>query len=117
MRDLREGVRRLFNDWRFTAATVLILGLGIGVNTALFSLVNAILFREQPLRDRDRLVDIYQTGVNPGGIDANSYPAYLDIAAYSDVFASTMAVLVPRGVNYLDEGTLRPAVVEHTTAT
>jgi predicted permease len=117
MRDLREGLRRLLRDWRFTTATVLILGTGIGVNTALFSLVNAMLFRKQALADPDRLVDIYQNGANPGGMDANSYPAYLDIAAYTDVFASTTAVLVPRGVNYLDQGALRRAVVEHTTAT
>jgi predicted permease len=116
-RDIREGFRRLCRDWRFTAGAVLILGLGIGVNTALFSLINAALFREQRLADPDRLVDIYQHGANPRGVDGNSYPAYLDIAAYTDIFASTTAVLVPHGVNYLDEGALRPAVAEQTTAT
>ena len=40
-------------------------------------------------------------------LDGNSYPAYLDMAAYTDVFASTTAALVPLGVNYLDRG--RPA--------
>ena len=50
-------------------------------------------------------------------MDANSYPAYLDMAAYTDVFASTTAASVPLGVNYLDEGALRPAIVEVTTAT
>ena len=39
------------------------------------------------------------------------------MAAYTDVFASTTAAFVPLGVNYLDEGALRPAVAEHTTAT
>jgi len=115
-RDARYAVRRLIRDWRFTAAAVLILGLGIGANTAIFSLVNATLFRGDSLADPDRLVDIYQNAINPGGMDANSYPAYLDMAAYTDVFASTTAAFVPRGVNYLDEGGLRPAIAEHTTA-
>ena len=116
-RDLRAAFRTLLRDWRFTAAAVLILGLGIGANTALFSVVNAMLWRERPLVDPDRLVDIYQKGINADGIDANSYPAYLDMAAYTDVFASTTAASVPRGVTYLDEGAVRSAVAEHTTAT
>jgi predicted permease len=117
VRDIRYGVRRLARDWRFTAAAVLILGIGIGANTAMFSLINATLFRQQPFADPERLVDIYQNASNAGGVDGNSYPAYLDMAAYTEVFASTTAVFVPRGVNYLDKGVLRPAVAEHTTAT
>jgi putative ABC transport system permease protein len=116
-RDTRHAVRRLARDWRFTIASIAILGLGIAANTAIFSLVNAALFRQQAVADPDRLVDIYQNGVNPGGVDANSYPAYLDMAAYTDVFASATAVLVPRGVRYQHENALRPAVAEHTTAT
>src|SRR5262245_51715888 len=93
------------------------LGLGIGANTAIFSLVNAALLRESSVVSRDRLVDIYQNGSNPGALDGNSYPAYLDIAEYTDVFAATTAVLVPHGVSYQHESGLRTAVVEHTTAT
>ena len=74
MRDARHGVRRLVRDWRFTAAAVLILGLGIGANTALFGFINAMLFREQSLADPDRLVEIYQNAANVGGIDASSLP-------------------------------------------
>ena len=116
MRETCHAVRRLARDWPFTVAAVLILGLGIGVNTAMFILINATLFRGQSFADPDRLVDIYQIGSNREGIDGNSYPAYLDMAAYTDVFASTTAASVPRGANYLDEGALRPAVAEHTTA-
>ena len=59
-RDTRYGVRRLVRDWRFTTAAVLILGLAIGANTAIFSVVNAVLFRDSPFADPDRLVNIYQ---------------------------------------------------------
>lgn len=110
-------MRRLGRDRRFTAAALLILGLGIGATTAIFSLINAALFRPEPLVEPERLVDIYPRASNPGGIDGNSYPAYLDMTAYTEIFADTTAVLVPRGVNYLHEGALRPAVAEHTTAT
>ena len=117
LRDTRHAVRRLVRDWRFTTAAVVILGLGIGATTAIFSLINATLFRGQPFADPHRLVDIYQNASNPRGIDGNSYPAYLDMAAYTNVFASTTAALVPLAVNYLDGGVLRPAVAEHTTGT
>jgi putative ABC transport system permease protein len=115
-RDARHGLRRLMRDWRFSTAAVLMLGLGIGANTAVFSLVNAVLFRPNGVSNPDRLVDIYQTGVNPNGLDANSYPAYRDIAEYTQIFSGTMATFVPTRITYEDEGTLRAAVVEHTTA-
>jgi predicted permease len=114
--DVRHSLRRLTRDWRFTTAAVLMLGLGIGANTAIFSLVNAVLFRDQGFARPDRLVDIYQNGVNPNGIDANTYPAYLDMAEYTQIFAGTTAAFVPNGVTYEDEGALRSAIVEHTTA-
>jgi len=117
VRDSRHGVRRLVRDWRFTSAAVLILALGIGANTAIFSLVNMALFREQPFADPDRLVDIYQNAPNGGGVGASSYPAYRDMAEYTDVFASATAALVPSGVNYGDGGAVRPALAEYTTAT
>src|SRR5262245_40562267 len=60
VRDTRYAARRLVRDWRFTTAAVLILGLAIGANTAIFTLVNAVLFREQAVADPGRLVNIYQ---------------------------------------------------------
>jgi putative ABC transport system permease protein len=116
VRELRHAFRRLARDWRFTVAAVAILALGIGANTAIFSLINATLFTGQPVADPDRLVDVYQNGVNRDGLDAASYPAYLDIAEYRDVFASTTAASVPLGVSYQHEGVIRPAIVEYTTA-
>ena len=116
VRDIRYAARRLARDWRFTAAAVLILGLGIGANTAIFSVIDATLFRRAALADPDRLVDLYQIGSNPSGVDGNSLAAYEDMAAATDVFAETAAVLVPIPVGYLDRGALRSALVEHVTA-
>jgi predicted permease len=115
IRDTRYSVRRLIRDWRFTTAAVLILALGIGATTAIFSLINAILLRRAPVVRADRLVELYQNASNPGGIDANAYPAYLDMAAYTDVFAASTTTLVPLGLTYQDQGALRPATVEFTT--
>src|SRR6185503_14427889 len=93
VRDTRHGLRRLVREWRFTAAAVLILGLGIGANAATFSLVNAVLFRGQPLPDPDRVVNIYQND-REGRPLAVSYPAYLEMAEQTDIFASIMATIV-----------------------
>jgi hypothetical protein len=77
VRDTRHAVRRLARDWRFTVCDVLILGLGIGANTAMFSVINAVLFRHASVPALDRLVDLYQRSADPRGQDSNSYPAYL----------------------------------------
>jgi putative ABC transport system permease protein len=113
-RDTRHAVRRLSRDWRFTAAAVAILGLGIGVNTALFSLVNAVLFRQYSVADTERVVDIYQN-LRGGGAGANTYPVYLDISRYSDVFASTTAAYAPRTGTFRQGTGIRQGMVEHVS--
>jgi predicted permease len=114
-RDTRHAARRLRRDWRFTVAAVLILGLGIGVNTAIFSVVNAVLFRPQPVVNPDTLVDIYQNA--PGGVPSgSSYAAYLDMAAYTDIFAGTAVTFIPHPVTYSDGGPPRQAIAESTSA-
>src|SRR5512145_102836 len=57
MTDLRHTLRSLARDPGFTAVAVLTLALGIGANTAVFSVVDAVLFRPLPYRDSERLVE------------------------------------------------------------
>ena len=103
VRDTRHAARRLVRDWRFSVPAVLLLGLGIGANTAIFSVVNATLFRPSPFADSERLVEIYQnTKEGPPG--ANTYPVYLDMATATNVFARVMAVTPPLTVNYREGG-------------
>ena len=70
--DLRYAFRMLLKQPGFTAAVVLTLALGIGANTAVFSLVNATLFQHLPVPDRDRLVYVYR-----GASGVYSYPGYV----------------------------------------
>jgi predicted permease len=66
MQDLKYSLRMLWKTPVFTAVVTLSLALGIGANTALFSLVDDLLLRSLPVRDTDRLVQVRQVGLAMG---------------------------------------------------
>ncbi|HJQ21411.1 MAG TPA: ABC transporter permease, partial [Gemmatimonadaceae bacterium] len=75
--DVRYAFRRARSRIGFTAIAIVSLGLGIGVNTAAFSLVNAIVFRKTPLPEPDRVVELFMGhGTDVSG--PMSYPDYVD---------------------------------------
>ena len=79
LNDLRFAVRSLSRARGFTIAVVLTLGLGIGANTAIFSVVRGVLLRPLPHKDGDRLVYLRQSIKGPGGDNINfSVPEILD---------------------------------------
>ena len=77
LQDLRYGLRRLANSPGFTAVAILTLALGIGANTAIFSVVNGVLINPLPFRNADRIVSVFQHMPDfPEG--SISYPNFLD---------------------------------------
>src|SRR5437868_5577391 len=99
VRDTRYGVRRLARDWRFTAAAVLILALAIGANTAIFSVVNAALFREQRVTDPGRLVRIAGVPVTIVGVGPANHRATIDVGVGTDFWLPITALPAIAAVN------------------
>ena len=89
IQDLRYGVRMLWKSPGFTIVAVLTLALGIGANTAIFSVVNGVLLRPLPFRDPSRLVLIAEKSSFP--IISTSYENYLDWRDQSHSFESMEA--------------------------
>jgi predicted permease len=92
--DLRYALRQLRRAPGFAASAILSLALGIGANTAIFSLLDQILLRWLPVKDPSRLVLLNWDGpvysVNAGG-NVLSYPMYKQLRDHNQVFSGLMA--------------------------
>jgi hypothetical protein len=99
--DVPYGLRMLRNNPGFTAVAVVTLALGIGANTAIFSLGNVFVFRALPVKDADRLTVVtaqYWADADPSQL---SYLDYLDYRKQSDAFTDmTFYDLTLAGLGY-----------------
>ena len=76
MNDLRFACRQLLKNPGFTAVAVLTLALGIGANTAIFTVINTLLIRSLPVKNAEELVQIVVKSESPRPNYAFSYPFY-----------------------------------------
>ncbi len=89
--DLRYGLRMLAKNPGFTAVAVIVLALGIGANTAIFSVVNGVLLQPLPYRDPDRLMRLSETSPDFTTMSV-AYPNFVDWRDQSRSFESLAAL-------------------------
>src|SRR6202035_3624465 len=89
-RDVRIAIRLLLKSPGFTAAAVLMLALGIGATTAIFSFVDAVLLKPLPFQDADRILNVWEKppGSNRNGISTLNF---LDWKSQNTVFTAMAA--------------------------
>src|SRR5580704_15642001 len=91
--DVRYGTRMLLSKPGFTAAAVVVLALGIGANSAVFSLINALLLKPIHVEKPEELARLYSRDTkHPDTYRAFSYPNYVDIRGNNPAFASLAAL-------------------------
>jgi putative ABC transport system permease protein len=88
--DVRFAVRMLRKNWSLTLIVIVVLALGIGANTAIFSVVNAALLRPLPYTDPDKLVRLSEDSPNVPQMSI-SYPNFLDWREQNKVFSGIAA--------------------------
>ena len=105
LRDVRYGIRSLVKRPGFTVIALIALALGIGANTAIFSLVNAVLLRPLPFAEPDRLVWMWGNIRNGGNSASVSPPDFLDYRNENKTFEEFAASFtMPLAVNLTGSG-------------
>jgi putative ABC transport system permease protein len=102
--DIRYTFRQLRKSPGFTFVAVLILALGIGANTALFSLIQAVLLSPLPFEDPKSLVMVQKSIIGHGPAGSCSGPDYLDWAEQNTVFNGLAAFETDYRLNLMDQG-------------
>ena len=100
LQDLKYAARALGKSRAFSAVAILTLALGIGANSAIFSVVDAALLRPLPFRDADQLALVWMDNTRLGiRNDITSFPTFLDWRQGSRETFADLAGFVPQRVN------------------
>jgi predicted permease len=101
--DLRYALRGLRRSPLFATVAILSLALGIGANTAIFTLIDQVVLRKLPVKSPEQLVMLYQSGPHNGsnmGTRMHSYPMYQDFQQRAEPFSEVLCRrLVPASVS------------------
>jgi macrolide transport system ATP-binding/permease protein len=104
--DLRYGAKMLLKSKALTIVAVASLAVGIGANTAIFSIVNSIMLRPRPVLNPEQIVELY-TGDKSHPYETTSYPSYLDFREHNNVFSGLAAYSIDQfklgGANQVEQ--------------
>ncbi len=115
LQDIRFGLRMLLKSPSVSIVATIALALGIGANTAIFSVVNAVLLRPLPFPNPDTLVALFETDTQRGlQRGSHSYPNFMDIRAQNTVFER---VSTYRSGDYIMTGRGEPARLQGAVVT
>ena len=115
LQDIRFGLRMLLKSPSISIVAVIALALGIGANTAIFSVVNAVLLRPLPFPEPEKLVSLFEADTQRGLVrGSHSYPNFLDMRAQQDVFERVSSY---HGSDYILTGRGEPARLQGLVAT
>jgi predicted permease len=118
--DVKYALRTLAASPGFVAAAVLSLALGIGANTAIFTLTDAVFLNPLPVQEASRVIEVYTVdhltkATNNLGRTASSWANFVDVRDQNQVF-SGIAAFTPTGVSITGRGEPKPANAELVTA-
>ena len=115
MNNLRYAVRMLVKDRWFTLVALLALGLGIGLNATVFTIVNAVLIRGLPFHDPEQILHLNGRHAATGRRDGVSWLDYQDLRAQTKTFGQLAAYR--RGDFTVTEGGRPPERIEGVSVT
>jgi putative ABC transport system permease protein len=115
MNDLRFALRQLLKSPGFTAVAVLTLALGIGVNSAIFTVVNAVFLERLPYRDADRIAVIWETSVKRPGVSNVAGPSNFVRWKERATSFESMAAYAETRANLTDGGNPEELIAQNVT--
>src|SRR5215510_14535720 len=115
LQDIRFGLRMLLKSPSVSIVATIALALGIGANTAIFNVVNAVLLRPLPFPQPNSLVAVFETDTQRGQVrGSHSYPNFMDLRAQNTVFERISSY---HGSDFIMTGRGEPARLQGSVVT